>query len=246
MNANTLPSGIGELLTLAGRMALGLEMHGVWLRMSQIPAADFRRWLAELDAAERSHCAARAALAAAGGALVAADDALTAWLARARLVVMLARGAAWSQEWLETGFTHGGTNVPKRMAARAEVAAGVAEFLAAHPEFEVAFAGVTAAEGRAVLGRMRAAEAASREARSEAGERKRARDLAERHLRGKMGGVRSLLGASLRGDDARWAAFGLNRPKPEGKKAAASKPAPETVIELPAIHAAPPRVAMVA
>lgn len=86
--------------------------------------------------------------ATAGKWMNTADQMLTERLATARLAVMLARGVRWSEPWLEAGFTHRGTNVPKAIVPRLELARRVVGFFARHPEFGIAHAKLTASHGR--------------------------------------------------------------------------------------------------
>src|SRR5689334_3327501 len=151
MAHNTLPSRMNDLLLAAEGMAQGLETHGPWLGLTQVPLGEFRRVLEEVRNAVAAWSVARAAKADAQSRMSAADEAMTAWLAKARLVVMLARGAKWSERWIETGFTHRGTNLPTRMELRIALAHRLVVFLALHPDFGVPFAGVTAARGRPIM-----------------------------------------------------------------------------------------------
>ena len=194
-------------------MLAGRETHGPWLRLGL--AEEFRTALAEMRAAEAAFAGARARKAEAGRRALAADVALTGWLAKARLVLMLALGSEWSERWVAAGFTHCGTNVPKRLGARLELARCVVAFLAKYPGFAVAFAGVTAEAGRAVYEEIAAAGGEWREAASAAGKLKRVRDAAEKTLRWRMRGTVLMLSAALDKGDPRWLAFGLNRPQPD-------------------------------
>lgn len=212
MAQNTLPSGIHDLLWLATRMHGGRVSHGPWLKLGL--ADEFGAALAEMRAAEPAFATARARKAEAGRRGAAADAALTAWLAKARLVLMLALGSEWSERWVAAGFTHRGTNVPKRLGARIELGRSVAEFFERQPEFAVPFAEVTAAAGRALHGEITAAAGEMREAARVAGERKRVRDAAEKNLRWRMWGTVRMLSAALGKSDPRWLAFGLKVPKP--------------------------------
>ena len=212
MARNTLPSGIHDLLWLAERMLAGRETHGPWLRLGT--AEEFAQALAAMRAAESAFANARTRKAEAGRRGAAADAALTAWLAKARLVVMLALGSEWSERWLAAGFTHRATNVPKRSGWRIELGRSVVGFFEAHPEFALPFAGVTASEGRAVHGELTDSATEMREAAREVGQRKRTRDAVEKHLRWKMRGTVLMLSAMLEKGDPRWLAFGLNVPKP--------------------------------
>lgn len=203
-----------------------------------ITSEELRAFLDPLCGLEASLTAARLRQGEAAVRLIAADAALTDWMGRARLVLMLARGAQWSERWIETGFTHRGTNVPKLMEPRVAVARGLVAFLESHREYEVAFAGVTAREGRALYEEMRAARAAARHARVETAKLKRERDAAETALRGKLRQTIIYLHAFLTPDDARWSAFGLNAPRPAGtvrRRRRTSAPTAPTAEPIP-IH----------
>jgi len=215
MGQNTLASGIDDLLFLAGRIAHGLETHGPWLGMTQVPADEFRRILDEVGKAETAWSAARSAKEYSQTRMAAADEALAAWLEKARLVMMLARGAKWSKRWIETGFTNREANVPKRIEPRIALARRVVFFLALHPYFGVPFADVTAALGRSIYERMIHARAALDAAVTDCIMKKRQRDAAERVVRRMMRQVIRILGATIAPADQRWLAFGLNRPVPD-------------------------------
>src|SRR6266481_3220566 len=160
MRRHTLPCQLSDLLPFAERIANELDIHGRWLEMIGIRADELRRIVNQVKKAEAAWSAAKSAKASAQTRTTAADEALTAWLAKARLVVMLARGEKWSERWIETGFAHRATNVPKRIDTRIKLARKVVVFLALHPEFGVPFADVTAVRGRSICERMIQARAA--------------------------------------------------------------------------------------
>ena len=212
MPANTLPSGIDALFSLADRMVGGLEIHGPWLKIER--RAILAEALGEARGTEHAFAASRARKAEAGRRFAAADVALTAWLAKARLVVMLVLGSAWSERWLEAGFMHRQTNVPKRLAARMELGRRLAAFFVAHPEFAMVIAGVSGDEAQAICGEITSAECEVRAAKVGAAKCKRSRDAAEKRLRRTMRSVRLFVSAALGKGDPRWLEFGLNQPRP--------------------------------
>jgi hypothetical protein len=212
MPRNTLPSGINDLLLAAERVAHGLETHDPWLGITQTPADEFRRILDEVGKAEDAWSASKSARASAQTRIAAADEALTAWLAKARLVVMLARGKKWSERWIETGFTHRRTNIPKAAEPRIALARRIVVFLALHPNFGVPFADVTAAHGRCIYERMIQAHDALDVVKTDCLMNKRQCNAAEGVLRRTMRQVIRILGAAIAPTDPRWLAFGLNRP----------------------------------
>ena len=239
MVQNTLPSGIHELLELAARLLAGRETHGPWLGLGT--AEEFAAALAALRTAESALAAARVRKAEAGRRSAAADAALTGWLARARLVLMLALGSGWSERWSEAGFTRHGTNVPKRLGARLELGRRVAEYFEKHPEYAVPFAAVTADAGHAAYAALTAATHAQRATAGIASERQRTRDAAEKHLRWKMRGTVILLSVALDPGDPRWLAFGLNVPRPgaPGPQRRGFAPPPAEMVRLAPAPAVP-------
>ena len=215
MTTNILPSGIGDLFSLAERMGRGLSVHGMWLLKGFTTADEFNGELTAARETEREFSLARAAKAAAGKRFALADEELTTWLAKARLVVMLALGSQWSESWIAAGFGHRGTNVPKRVALRMELGRRLADFFKAHPEYEVAFAGVTAERGRALAKAIGEAENGMLTAKADATTKKRARDAAEKKLRRAMSNIVGILPCVIAKNDPRWLEFGLNRPRPD-------------------------------
>lgn len=203
-------------------------MHGLWLLKGTV-TPEFLEALAAARKSEAIYATARATKAVVGKRFAAADVTLMAWLAKARLVVMLAYGSKWSESWIAAGFTHRGANVPKRIRARMESSRRLTEFLAEHGEYEVGFAGVTAAEARRLQQEITEAESAVRLAGQEAQAKKRRRDAAEKKLRKEMHDVVMLLPCTLGKNDPRWLAFGLKQSRPDNPaKDRRQLPAPAT------------------
>jgi len=208
----TVPTAVKDLLSLGQHVVNGLEMHGLWLGMTQTPSSEFRRFLDETEKAETAWSDAENTRVHLQARVAAADKDLTAWLAKARLVVMLARGETWSERWIETGFAHRAMNVPKRVDARIKLARKVVVFLALHPEYGVPFADVTAARGRSIYEGMIQARAASDLAAGSCTMKKRLRNAAKRVLRRTMYQVIRALDSTIARSDPRWLAIGLNQP----------------------------------
>jgi hypothetical protein len=194
MGHNSLPSKVTDLLVVAERMAHELEPHGPSLRTTEISAGEFRGIVDRARHAEALWSAARSAKASAQSRMSAADEALSSWLAKARLVVMLARGTKWSDRWIETGFAHRATNVPRRLEQRITLARRLVVFLALHPDFAVPFAEVTAARGRPIYERMIQTRAALELAATDCANSKRQRDAAVAALRSMMRQLRTPTG----------------------------------------------------
>jgi hypothetical protein len=226
MAQNTLPSDADELMQMAETMANGLERHGQWLRTMEMQAVEFRETLETLRRNQAAFSTFRNEKAAAGKWVSAADEAITEWLGKARLAVMLARGQKWSVAWLDAGFAHGSTDVPKAMAPRIELTQKAVDFFARNPQFGVAHANVTATYGRKVYENAVSAQRVRQQLVSECINAKRIRDEAEQDLRRKMGRVVRMLSASIKPNDARWFAFGLKQPRTEEPEESASAPEP--------------------
>jgi hypothetical protein len=230
MAQNTLPSEVDELVQLAETMADALERHGPWLRMMEMNPAEFREALETLRRSETVFATLRSEKAAAGKWMSSADQAMIEWLGKARLAVMLARGARWSEAWFDAGFIHGSTDVPKAMAPRIELARRVVDFFARNPQFGVAHANVTATYGRKAYDDAVGAQRIRRQLVSECINTKKLRDDAEQNLRRRMGQVVRMLGASIKPNDARWFAFGLSQPRSSRFKQSASMAEPAAPI----------------
>jgi hypothetical protein len=248
MNTNILPHGIDDLRHLATQLHAGLAALGPWIGIRQVTAPGLIAQRHAFDRAEEEFSSARTARAAASRAVGMADEALTAWLAKARLVVMLALGSQWSPAWSDTGFRARGTNVPKRMEPRAALADALATYFEKHPELEVVLAEVTAARGAALLQALRTAQVGLQTATEHAAQAKAARDRAERTLRRTMRLTITVLASVIGKSDPRWTRFGLNIPRPTDtpRRTLAHHPPPPPLIELPAprIYVAPqPRTA---
>lgn len=215
MAANILPSGIGDLFSLAERMGRGLGLHGMWLLKGFSTPERFDPLLAVARETERQFSLARVKKSVAAKRFASADEELTAWLAKARLVVMLALGSQWSESWIAAGFSHRCTNVPKRVALRMELARRLTDFFVAHPDYEVGFAGVTATRGRCLVKKITATQANVQTAKAAASAKKRARDAAEKKLRRHMSSIIGILPCVIDKDDPRWLEFGLKQPRPK-------------------------------
>jgi hypothetical protein len=213
MAQNAFPSGVHELMQLSETMADALEKHGPWLRTMEMAPAEFRRALDHLRKCETAFATLRSEKAAAGKWVNAADQAMIDWLSKARLAVMLARGTKWSETWLDAGFVHHSTDVPKAMAPRVELARRVVDFFARNPQFGVAHANVTATYGRKAYDDAVGAQRVRRQLISECINAKKLRDEAERDLRRKMGHIVRMLGENIKPNDARWFAFGMDQPR---------------------------------
>jgi hypothetical protein len=212
LRMQSVPTVVKDLLSLGQRVASGLETYGPWLGMTQTPSSEFRRILDETEKADEAWSDAENARAESQARMTAADEALTGWLAKARLVVMLARGEKWSERWIDTGFEYRTGNVPKRINTRIKLARKLVVFLALHPEYGVPFADVTAARGRSIYERTIQARAALDLGTNSCMMKKRLRHAAKHALRRTIHQVIRTLESTIVQNDPRWLAFGLNQP----------------------------------
>lgn len=199
-------------MQLAERVVKGLEVHASRLGVTGTPLTGFRSALEQSRNSRAAYATARRAKAVAGQRKIAADTALTLWLGKARLALMLARGARWSESWIEAGFSHRGTNVPKRIEARIALAGAVVAFFARNPEFGVRHANVTAADGRQAHDEIVNARISLHEISAECIASKHARDRAERQLRRSIREVILILRTTIDGADLHWLVSGWSQP----------------------------------
>jgi hypothetical protein len=207
----TFPSSSTDLLSFAEQVANGLEMHGPWVVGMEMASSEFKRILGEAGQAEVAWSAAEKAKAYSQARMATADKDLTAWLAKARLMVKLARGEKWSEQWTETGFTHRAGSLPKRIETRIGLARRLVNFLSLHPEYGVPFAGVTAARGRAICERMMHARDALELARTASALKKRLRNAAKCVLQRAVEQVVRTVDSTIAPNDPRRLAFGLSQ-----------------------------------
>jgi hypothetical protein len=213
MPDNTLPSGTNALISLAERIADGYAKHAIWLRLTVDHTQQLHPEVAAFRKLEASFQESRWAKAAAGREAVAADKALTEWLAKARMIVLIVLGAKWTQAWLAAGFTHRRTNVPKRIAARLHLARQLITFFEKNPQWEYPAGEITAAGARAIYDRINAARDKMRDATIDCLTKGQARDKAERELRWRLRTVVVMLSGVLPAHDTRWLEFGLHQPR---------------------------------
>jgi len=141
--------------------------------------------------------------------LALADKVLRTWLAKARLVVMLARGARWSESWTHIGFTDRRTRVPRRLDDRILLARALVSYFARHPEYGVAFAEITAARGRAIYERVVQSGEMLQLAKNDCIVARQQRETADADLRGAMREMICELKTQLHPSDPCWTDFGL-------------------------------------
>ena len=208
------PNGTTDLLEFAGRIAHGAELHPDHVSTAGQAASHLRFKMERLLQAVNAFASAQDARMISIKRLAMADKALRTWLAKARLVVMLARGARWSESWIHTGFSHRQTRVPRRLDDRIVLARALVSFFARHPEFGVAFAEITAARGRAVYERVVQSNEMLLLAKNDCAAARQQREAADADLRSVLREFISGLQTQLEASDSSWTDFGLTPKRP--------------------------------
>ena len=179
---------------------------------------------------------ARLTLTDATTAATLANEAIAAWLSKARAVLVPYLGEAWSAQWAAAGFTSASTAVPVTVGELFKLIGLLEPFFTANPSYQNADpkVKVTAVEAMRLKEASTAAAQAVTTADAAGKAKKTARETSIEELRGTMRVLIGILDDKLAADDARWAGFGLNAP--------AADPTPAapigliaTVVEGPAI-----------
>ncbi len=213
MATNQIPyTPIERLFALAEDMADGAQAHGAAIGLLQNTEAAIRSALTAAQAAGSTFQAARADKNAKSSTRQIADSNVKSFIAATKKILSLSLGNQWSAEWAAAGWTTPSLVVPASTPERLGLLPAIKAYLTANPTKENAPAGVTATNAQAVYDALSAATAAMNAANATAGQAKAARDSAMEALRQRMIGLVRELTQLLEGDDARWYAFGLNRP----------------------------------
>lgn len=210
------PNGTNDLLQFAARVTHGAESHRHDIEVVARRASDLRLHMERLQQAVIAFGSAQNTRMLAIKRLALADKVLRTWLAKARLVVMLARGSRWSESWIHTGFSNRRTRVPRRLNDRLVLARALVAFFARHPEYGVAFAEITATRGRAIYERVVQSGQMLELAKSDCIVARQQREATESDLRSAVREVISELKTQLDAADPCWTDFGLT-PKHQRK-----------------------------
>ena len=203
---------VALLIVLGGKMKAGLLLLAEILGIKQITAAEMGSTVDALVAADKAFNDSRSAQQAAYDAFHEKDDALTAWLTKARSVLTTFFGTRWSTQWAQAGFINPTSAIPSTIGDRLALALRLIAFFAANPSYEAPTLGVTAAAGTvlrdAVVSTQQAVQAASTDLKQKGMERSVAADALVSLMRLLIGVLSEVLGAN----DPRWQAFGLAIP----------------------------------
>src|ERR1700731_2143133 len=101
MQRYVLPNATDALLEFGAIMGRGLETHRAWIGLNEDLAVELRSVLERAREGSTAVTNARSTRILAIKRLAIADKALKTWLTKARLVIMLVRGARWSESWIQ-------------------------------------------------------------------------------------------------------------------------------------------------
>lgn len=213
---NELPRPINRLFSRGEDMVAGALAHGDAIELKQNDAESIGEELDGARALDNAYKAARTGKKNAFAAKRTANKNALAFIVKARDVLKPHLGARRSESWVEAGFTSNSIKVPESIAARIALLMSLKAYFTAHPTHQSNDMGVTAAEALAQHGLLSAAHATVNACRTDAGTKKGEREKGITKLRQRMRGLVRELGQLIPGDDARWNAFGLNKPDAVG------------------------------
>ena len=227
MAQNPTPRSAKAISNSAGQMAAGIDQVGASVPVTVITKPQMLANRMAFNTAETQFNAGRKALRNAYTASHTAETGLYDWLGSAKAVLVSSFGQRWSADWAAAGFVNHSTAIPNTMGDRLGLAEDIVEFLTDNPTYEVTSLDVTAIFGQGVCD----AAVAGQEGVSTAEQNRDALDLTRQAARTTvLGGMRGLiknLEAKLGPQDARWLAFGLQKP---GARVTPAKPTGLSVI----------------
>lgn len=213
MATNQIPqSPIERIFALATDMADGANTHGAAAGLLQNTESAIRADLTAAQTAESAFQAARSAKSARSAEQQSADSNAKSFIAATKKILSLTLGNAWSTEWAAAGWNNPTLAIPASVPERLATLPAIAAYLTANPTKENAPAAVTAANAQALHVALTSAISGVNTANVASGQAKATRDAAVEKLRQRMIGLVREVNQLLEADDARWYAFGLNRP----------------------------------
>ncbi len=211
MATNRVPNKYDLLVALAEDAADGAATHESAIGLLQNTEARIRTDLNALESAQQTFQTARTTSRALTSAQRTADANGKAFIDAAKGVLAPVLGKQWSTAWVATGFITS-LEVPGKLAARQTLLAALRDYLTANPANENSQLNVTAAQATALHTALSDARSAVNGGLVDRGQKRSARDLAQRALKSRLGGLVEELGRLLGPNDQRWLAFGLNMP----------------------------------
>lgn len=211
MASNTLPNQTDKVLTLCEDMEDGLNNYGGAIGIMQNTVAVMSAARSAATIAQDAFLTARGAKPPLTTAQTIADSNAKAFIATARGVLANYLGSNYSQTWEASGFQNGSLAMPATVEERQALLTLLSVYFTSIPAQEAPPL-VTAARATTLTAALTNARNAVNGAQTLIGINKTARDAAVAALRKRMRGLIDELGTLLTDEDARWYAFGLNRP----------------------------------
>lgn len=219
MASNEIPDNVDALVSLAAAAVEGARTTGAAVGLAQNTEskirADLNAFVGDpsgipaVEGARNWYNAAKAAKTAATALRQSVDNTARAYCARAVGVLKNHLGTQWNAAWNAAGFTAGSLAIPDDCFS---LLSEIRACLLAHPEYENAPLNFTVGDTMARMDEITAARAASNASVQALGEAKAAAATARRTLHRRLTGLRAELAQLLGPDDARWYAFGFDRP----------------------------------
>ncbi len=211
MATNTIPEKYDVLVALGEDAADGAAAHESAIGLLQNTEARIRSDLTALESAQQDFQTARSASLALTAAQRTADSNGKSFIESAKNVLAPVLGKQWSTAWAPTGFVTS-LAIPRKLPERQTLLAALRDYFTANPAQENAPLNVTAAQATTLHTALSDARSAVNAGLVARGQKKAARNTAQRALRKRLSGLVGELGQLLGPNDPKWLAFGLNMP----------------------------------
>lgn len=212
MAGNPIPIIDSDALAMAEDLADGLHQLEGTLGVTGATEAKTRAAITLCHDSEKNLGDAKKARQAANTALLAADEAATAFLSDARKVLGKFLGNRWTEDWAPTGFPNESTAVPASQEERMNLCRSLKDYFTANAAQEVAAMEVTVAIADARYTALSDARDVAAQKETDHGVKKKAREAAYDALRKLLRSAVTELKRFLADDDDRWHTFNLNAP----------------------------------
>jgi hypothetical protein len=213
---NKQPGPLNRLFSRGEDMVAGALAHGDIIELKQNNAESIGEDLDAARALDNAFKAARTGKKNAFSAQRTANKEARTFIVKARDVLKPHLGAKPSELWVEAGFTSSSIKLPTSIPARIALLFTLKAYFTAHPTHQSGDMGVTATAALDQHAALSGARATVNACKTDAGTKKSERNKGVTKLRKRMRGLVKELAQLLPGDDARWNAFGLNKPDAVG------------------------------
>jgi hypothetical protein len=219
MASNRVPTTYNALVSLAEDAADGAQSHGADVGLSQNTEAKIRADLANLvgdpnavppiPSKQAAYVAAKSDKTAKTALKNIAERNARTFASTAVGILKPHLGTQWNSVWQAAGFVSGSLAIPSNPLP---LLGQLRDYFAANPAHENAPLNITAAQAQAQITALSDARSASNASNAAMGLAKANRDAAQKTLYKRLSGLLAELSQLLPADDARWYAFGFDRP----------------------------------